>query len=58
MLINVTNKVIMKDETTIKEVLEILYALRNEDEFYFNKYGEAWIKKLIAQEKKNISVEK
>jgi len=34
-------------EIKIKEVLEKLYAIKDDDKFYFETYGEEWIKNLL-----------
>lgn len=38
-----------KHEYDIKIVLKCLYAIRNEDYFYFEAYGTEYIEKLIKQ---------
>lgn len=38
---------------TEQKVLDLLWAIRNHDKFYFDTYGKLWLKEMIKEAKTN-----
>lgn len=41
-------------DNQVDEMLNVLYEIRNDDKFYFFKYGKSMIKELIKDQKNKI----
>ena len=39
----------LKFNYSVEVALKCLWAIRNEDEFYFKEYGKFWIKQILKQ---------